>query len=37
MASIELLMALLERNEAVQKRVEKMNTLNLEIISDVKQ
>ena len=37
MATIELLMALLERSEAVQKRVEKMNTLNLEIISDVKQ
>ena len=37
MAAIELIVALLERSETVQKRVEEMNTLNLEIISDVKQ
>lgn len=36
MTTIELILDLLERNETVQKKVEEKDTLNLELISDLK-
>lgn len=36
MATIELILDLLERNETVQKKIEEKDTFNLELISDMK-